>query len=570
MAVMLSRDGVCGALENVLTLPIRQADLSIEKGVDDNGEAEFARSVLMTPDSEGGMRTPMSELVGQVTTAQIFKRSFFEKTFKVRPDDGKIIYDKIAYRPPATCQARYNDRSGEPNGFRQQVWLFGGNLMLSNKQKVPGYVDIPKVRSYIYTHGKNRQPLTGVSEMEIAYWPLANDALVQTPDGPVRMGDIQVGDRVYGANGLPTRVTAVHPGGRQQMYRVTLHDGASVECGPEHLWGVNDARKQGIYRVLPLSQIMAEGLHRQASDPRHWRFTPPRCEAVEFPERNLPIDPYILGAWLGDGCIGRHRHDGEGERTGHPSIAITEDFIAEEISSRLPAQMELRKSGRGSYSFVDTLRWHQNAFKDALVALGVNKTSSEKHIPEIYQIASVKQRLDMLRGLMDTDGCHIKGKRAVLGTVSLTLANDLQRLVRSLGGRASIRGPKFYAGKGRTLNGRAMNQNYGLYSVLINLDYNPFLLPRKADKWSQGGGGARQSNAIIKVEPTTVQECTCITVEADDGLFLADDYVVTHNCYQSKMKLLFLLTALVQLPRVPEHAAPDRLRQRPARGDPQR
>ena len=82
------------------------------------------------------------------------------KTFKVRSSDNRIIYDKIAYRPPATCQARYNDRSGENNGFRQQVWLFGGNLALNNKQKVPGYVDIPKVRSYVHTHGKHREPLT--------------------------------------------------------------------------------------------------------------------------------------------------------------------------------------------------------------------------------------------------------------------------------------------------------------------------------------------------------------------------------------------------------------------------
>lgn len=93
-----------------------------------------------------------------------------EKTFRQRESDGLIIYDKIAFRPPATCQARYNDRSGEPNGFRQQVWLFGGNLSLNNKQKVPGYVDIPKVRSYIYTHGKHREPLTGVSEVEVAFW----------------------------------------------------------------------------------------------------------------------------------------------------------------------------------------------------------------------------------------------------------------------------------------------------------------------------------------------------------------------------------------------------------------
>jgi hypothetical protein len=169
MKTMLSRDGVCGALENVLTLPVREADFSIEKGDGDKGEAEFARSVIMSPDTEGGMRTPVTELIGQVTTAQIFRRSFFEKTFKVR-QDGKVIYDKIAYRPPATCQARYNDRTGEQNGFRQQTWLFGGNLMVSKQQKVPGYVDIPKMRSYVYTHGKNREPLTGTSEMDVAYW----------------------------------------------------------------------------------------------------------------------------------------------------------------------------------------------------------------------------------------------------------------------------------------------------------------------------------------------------------------------------------------------------------------
>jgi hypothetical protein len=167
---MFSRNGTAAALELVLTLPIREADFSIEPGKGDSGECDFIRGVLMTPDTEGGMSTPMTTLIGQITSGQLYRRAFFEKTFKQRESDGKIIYDKVAFRPPATCQARYNDRTGEPNGFRQQVWLFGGNLMLSQKQKVPGYVDIPKVRSYVYTHGKHREPLTGVSEVEVAYW----------------------------------------------------------------------------------------------------------------------------------------------------------------------------------------------------------------------------------------------------------------------------------------------------------------------------------------------------------------------------------------------------------------
>jgi hypothetical protein len=167
---MFSRNGTASALELVLTLPIREADFSIEPGKGDKGECDFVRGVLMTPDTEGGMKTPMTELIGQITSGQIYRRAFFEKTFKQRESDGLIIYDKIAFRPPSTCQARYNDRTGEPNGFRQQVWLFGGNLALNSRQKVPGYVDIPKVRSYVYTHGKHREPLTGVSEMEVAYW----------------------------------------------------------------------------------------------------------------------------------------------------------------------------------------------------------------------------------------------------------------------------------------------------------------------------------------------------------------------------------------------------------------
>jgi hypothetical protein len=170
MKTMFSRDGICNAIQLVLTLPIREADYSIQPAKGDKGESDFVNSVLMTPDTEGGMKTPIHELVGQVTSAQIYRRAFFEKTWKVREDDEKIVYDKIAFRPPATCQARYNDRTGEQNGFRQQVWMFGGNLEMSRHQKVPGYVDIPRVRSFIYTHGKHMEPLTGMSEMEVPYW----------------------------------------------------------------------------------------------------------------------------------------------------------------------------------------------------------------------------------------------------------------------------------------------------------------------------------------------------------------------------------------------------------------
>ncbi|HYK70453.1 MAG TPA: DUF935 family protein [Streptosporangiaceae bacterium] len=169
MKAMFRRDGICSAVENVLTLPIREADWEIRPGHGDKGEAEFVRSVMASPDSDDGMATPVSDLIGQITSGQIFRRAFFEKVWKIRDSDGKIIYDKIAFRPPSTCQARYDSRTGAKKGFRQQVWLFGGQLT-TPKQQIPGYVDIPEIRSYVYTHGKAREPLTGLSEMDICYW----------------------------------------------------------------------------------------------------------------------------------------------------------------------------------------------------------------------------------------------------------------------------------------------------------------------------------------------------------------------------------------------------------------
>lgn len=170
MKAMFRRDGQCSALELVLTLPIREADYMMRPAKGDKGEAEFVNSVLMTPDTEGGMSTPIQQFVGQITSGQVFRRAFFEKVWKIRDDDGRIIYDKIAFRPAATCQARYDEKNAAPHGFRQQVWMFGGQLRLQPNQKVPGYVDIPQIRSYIYTHAKHREPLVGASEMDIAYW----------------------------------------------------------------------------------------------------------------------------------------------------------------------------------------------------------------------------------------------------------------------------------------------------------------------------------------------------------------------------------------------------------------
>jgi hypothetical protein len=169
--VMLRKDGQAAAIEAVLTLPIRQASRAIEAHKDDNGEAEFCRSVLMTPHTAGGMKTPLQDVIGQLTSAQTFRKAYFEKVYDVRDSDGKIVYEKLAFRPAATCEQKRNPRTAAPEGFRQMVWEFGSQPMTasSRKQKYPGWVDIDQVRSFVYVNGKHRQPLLGTSELELTY-----------------------------------------------------------------------------------------------------------------------------------------------------------------------------------------------------------------------------------------------------------------------------------------------------------------------------------------------------------------------------------------------------------------
>src|ERR1017187_7750516 len=124
----------------------------------------------MAPHTGGGMKTPLQDVVGQVTSAQTNRKAFFEKVWTIRDTDGKIVYDKLAFRPTATCELKRNADTGDEEGFRQRVWTFGGALQSQLKTKTPGYVDISKIRSFVYINGKHREPLIGTSELDLCYW----------------------------------------------------------------------------------------------------------------------------------------------------------------------------------------------------------------------------------------------------------------------------------------------------------------------------------------------------------------------------------------------------------------
>jgi glutaredoxin-related protein len=154
---MLRLDGKAKTLEQVLTLPLRSAEHSIEPAANDNGEAEFCREALERPANAGGMTTPLELVIGQMTSACLYRRAYFEKVFRV--EEGRVNYGKLAFRPARTCSLLRDKDDYSFKGFRQRF--------LKDTSFVT--VDIPPDKAFVYIHGQHRDPLNGISDLETAF-----------------------------------------------------------------------------------------------------------------------------------------------------------------------------------------------------------------------------------------------------------------------------------------------------------------------------------------------------------------------------------------------------------------
>ena len=166
---MLRTDGTAASIELMLTYPIISAPWEIDPAKGDTGEAEFIYDALTALPHQGGPLTTVEQLVSQMTDAFTNKRSYFEKVYKVN-DDGKIVYHKLAYRPPETCRAAYDGRRAEPRGFKQLPVFYDGiqpNVQWNAGEK--DWIYVPPERSFVYIHGTHRDPILGISDMQVPY-----------------------------------------------------------------------------------------------------------------------------------------------------------------------------------------------------------------------------------------------------------------------------------------------------------------------------------------------------------------------------------------------------------------
>lgn len=338
--------------------------------------------------------------------------------------------------------------------------------------------------------------------------PLALDTPVPTPDGWTTMGEIQPGDFVFGREGTPARVAAVSPvhEGRD-CYRVTFSDRTSIVADADHVWQVIDRNGAGSPRPEQTKTTieLVAGINDWAARGKGGnRYGIPAGKPVGLADRDLLVDPYVLGAWLGDG-----QTSGAAICGAQPDL----DFIAGEIESR-------------GYTVT---RWKTAPEKVAVIgipggllaALDALGVLGNKHIPAEYLRASLSQRLDLLRGLMDTDGSvgSIGKESCEFSSKWEHLARQVAELSRSLGYRSTV---------SRKTDARSRTGETWRVTFRADPDIVPFLLERKAERcvtpvWVK-------NRAIVSIEQVESVPVRCIAVETPDHLFRAGEgWTLTHN-----------------------------------------
>ncbi|TAL05210.1 MAG: hypothetical protein EPO00_13360 [Chloroflexota bacterium] len=249
-------------------------------------------------------------------------------------------------------------------------------------------------------------------------------------------------------------------------------------------------------RVRTTSEIAATLLQPTArADLNHCI---PNCLPLDLPRVRLPIPPYTLGAWLGDG--------------GSHGAAITQHE---------PDQASLIKNiERDGFE----CRMHSHPQNFGILGLQILLRTTgllrNKHIPPLYLRASIPQRLALLQGLMDTDGGIERASTASFSNTNLNLADGVYELVCSLGMKA-------------TREQRKTSGNYDSHRVTFTPTMQVFRLPRKADRisFSCSQQMRRRHRMIEAAEPIELPgPMRCITVDSPNSMYLAGRAMIpTHN-----------------------------------------
>lgn len=353
------------------------------------------------------------------------------------------------------------------------------------------------------------------------------DTILYTEDGKnTTIGKVQVGDKIYGANGKLCTVKIKSNEFFRPVYKINLDDGRSLEVCEEHINNVIFRKSnKDVYTFKEENILTKELLKRNLYNTRSNRNTKEHIAfikntlAIDYPYKEGIFDPYTLGVLLGDGSL---------KKDGSCIFHCHKDDLSTYLG-KIPYKvgtkyLDKRNNNVYTVSLLDI-------YTD-IEALGLRGVlMDKKFIPSLYFSTSIKQRKELLAGLLDTDGHITKNGRIEFVNTSEQLVNDVARLVRTLGGSASVK-RSFIKGKH---NDNGFNRKDAFKCEIWLIDEDICNIPRKKDRLIHNKNRKRwikhaKMVAISSIEQVETVTTQCIGVDSEDNLFLAgNDLVVTHN-----------------------------------------
>jgi predicted phage terminase large subunit-like protein len=397
---------------------------------------------------------------------------------------------------------------------------------------------------------------------------------VLTPKGYVAISDVKVGDIVCHPNGTQQTIVATHDHDKVQYYEVEFEDGVKTEVFDSHLWAVWQSSKKknrktgnlSIEGILSLdipesdkfdllvsnrcSVLTTEDLYQRIKKDKNTTWNIPLCNPVVFsqpPGRWTNVPPYLLGVILGDGTVSEQGDVQWMKPDKHLVTRIEKEIQDHDLNWAVSRRSSEHTYGLKSQTATGPVE-NPDSPRRVFSRSGLSgKRAWEKFIPKQYLHAPIETRIALVQGLMDTDGYVDERGHVEFSSTSERLANDLSYLVRSLGCTANIshKPDNYYIDdKGNKVQGRPAWRVYirGNTGLL-------FSLPRKADRLKPFNGGySIAGRRITSIKKLKTGPGRCITVSHPNGLYLTNDFIVTHNSDA-------LLMAALQYVNVPGYSA---------------
>lgn len=358
---------------------------------------------------------------------------------------------------------------------------------------------------------------------------LALDTPIPTPNGWKTMGVLKDGDEVYDENGKVCNVVKAHDVlHNRECYEVVFDNGEKIIADKDHLWFTQtkaDRSQRSKDKIrkgsVKTTEEIKNSLLYSNGEPNH-RIK--KCFGVEGKTQVLPIDPYLLGVWLGDGHSSASR------------ISVGSEDIDQFLKLNTWENISISEDKRTGCKYVGLLKENKTnkCFHHYLKELNI---FNNKHIPIKYMLSDKSQRLELLKGLMDTDGC-VKTQGRGSCEISLAneeLANNTYDLILSLGYKASIN-KKHLKNKNAKIVYRIQFKphdivfKYERKKVLQNLPFDEY----------DNRINYHYIKEINKVKSVPVR---CITVDSENSLYLAGkSYIPTHNTTMLTIYALWLTT----------------------------